>query len=263
MRTKFINPPINELIVGVYFNAETAGLRAEHVGAFWSSLRGEFPKIQQQIPIAHPITVPATATIELMPSGEPFPMPRFWLESSEPSFLMQIQKDAFLFNWRRRDQQYPHFNDVKKQFDENFARYEGFLKDEFEIALPPVATAELTYTNLIEPCEYWSGPKDTAEVLNNFSITGAPWDDVDSTEFNHVAVQRFASNLSVRTTVRSGKTTKGACLIFELRCTGGQGNVPKAETDQWFDRAHNIVHDTFIGMTNPAVQQEFWIEKKE
>jgi hypothetical protein len=45
-------------------------------------------------------------------------MPRFWLED-KPAYLMQIQKDAFLFNWRTGGAQ-PSLRDIKKAFAVNY-----------------------------------------------------------------------------------------------------------------------------------------------
>jgi hypothetical protein len=51
--------------------------------------------------------------IELTGESEIYPMPRFWLEAEDGTILMQIQKNAFLFNWRKREAQYPHYENVK------------------------------------------------------------------------------------------------------------------------------------------------------
>jgi uncharacterized protein (TIGR04255 family) len=96
MTVKFRNPPINELVIGVYFTRDLHALRAEHVGLFWSSIRPEFPTTQQQ-PIVVPPIIPSAAgvTMEFGAPGELFPMPRFWIESAD---RLQIQRNAFLFN---------------------------------------------------------------------------------------------------------------------------------------------------------------------
>ncbi len=38
MKVRFKNPPINELIIGVYFHPPLARLRSEHIGLLWSRL---------------------------------------------------------------------------------------------------------------------------------------------------------------------------------------------------------------------------------
>src|SRR5580704_19342195 len=105
MSIKFKNPPISELVIGVYFDREIPSLRSEHVGLFWGQVREDFPNIQQQPLVNAPVRQPFPQQIFI--SSESW-MPRFWLEASDGSTLMQIQKNAFLFNWRKKETDYPH-----------------------------------------------------------------------------------------------------------------------------------------------------------
>jgi hypothetical protein len=100
--------------------------------------------------------------IELGAGFEMFPLPRFWIESPNGEMLMQIQRNAFLFNWRKREGNYPHFESVKKSFDRNFALFVNFLEKELSLQSPEIQVAELTYINLIERTDYWSGPRPAA-----------------------------------------------------------------------------------------------------
>ena len=61
-----------------------------------------------------------------------FPLPRFSIKSPNGEMLIQIQRNAFLFNWRKREGHYPHFEVVKKSFDRNFALFMQFLEKEFQ-----------------------------------------------------------------------------------------------------------------------------------
>jgi len=93
MAVKFKNPPIHELVIGARFAPQLRALRSEHIGLLWSRLgRKDFPTVHQKPPLDVPI-----------PSATEFlPMPRFWLESKEDDKLIQVQKNAFLLNWRSR-----------------------------------------------------------------------------------------------------------------------------------------------------------------
>jgi hypothetical protein len=44
MTVKYGNPPINELVLGLYFDQPTP-MRAEYAGVFWASVRDEFPGV--------------------------------------------------------------------------------------------------------------------------------------------------------------------------------------------------------------------------
>jgi uncharacterized protein (TIGR04255 family) len=260
MRLKFKHPPISELIVGVYFGSEIAPLRAEHVGVFWSSIRKEFPKIQQQPLTMPPTAAVAAAVLELSFSNELFPMPRYWLEARDDAYLMQIQRDAFIFNWRKRGTDYPHFDAVKAAFDQNYARYCEFLNTEFKITQLPISVAELTYVNLIESCEYWQGVGDTSKVLPAFHTVSGRSEGVDlrNVSFNQILVEQYAPDLTVRTTVRSALKDATPVLIFEIRCTGKQNDPSKSGADSWYHRAHELIGRCFLNMTSPEIQSKYW-----
>ena len=85
MRIKFQNPPINELVMGTYFNPPLANFRNEHIGLLWSKFRDEFPHVAQQPPIGD-------AEFMMALGGELFPMPRYWFIAEDQVSLLQVQK---------------------------------------------------------------------------------------------------------------------------------------------------------------------------
>ena len=263
MKTKFRHPPINELVIGLYFDRHLP-LRSEHVGLFWSSVRSDFPVIRQQPMISPPVlgAVPAI-TVELVGPEEVYPMPRFWLESQD-GMLMQVQKNAFLLNWRKGASDYPHYETVKASFDRNFVRFARFIDDEFQTK-PTLQIAELSYINTIESCDYWSGPKDTANVFPLFRIVLCPEaPESQQPNFNHIATHQFSSDLSLSIAIRNGRLqTDGGkpVLIFEFRALGLLGASDKPEADLWFARAHEAIGDCFMAITNPDIQQQYWQPK--
>ncbi len=186
-------------------------------------------------------------------------MPRFWLEASDGSTLMQIQKNAFLFNWRKRDSEYPHFDTVKNAFDDNKRRFFKFLSDELSEAAPRPQLADLTYINLIEPCEYWSGPLDTARVIPGFSLALPQSSALEPADFQQVTSQRLAVDLTLSTTIRSARSAEDPTkpvLVIEYRATG---LLPDPDAvDKWFDRAHDAIGHCFTEMTNQAIQTDHW-----
>ena len=127
-----------------------------------AAYKKEYPIINQQAPIAGMLD-----TI----GPEVFPMPRYWFISEDEVNLIQVQKNAFIFNWRRRNGDYPHFfENLKPAFDKNFSVFEEFLRAETETTNLPIDLCELTYVNVIERCEYWSGPADTPNVIPSFCV---------------------------------------------------------------------------------------------
>jgi uncharacterized protein (TIGR04255 family) len=258
-KLKFKNPPINELVVGVYFERDILQLRSEHVGLFWGTIRESFPKIQQQSPISRPNIPPLGVMFEVASPGEVFPLPRFWLEDADSCYLIQIQKNAFLLNWRRRDAAYPHFEVVKEKFDENFKLYKNFLKRELGVE-PTIQMVDLNYVNVIHVCDYWRGPSDTSKIIPSFRLPVAEAKVMEHPGFNQLTMQKFSQSLTVTTGIRLVRmvTTKEPALHFELRAVGLIGSGSTSEADRWFEHAHEVLGDCFVKMTNPAIQKKYW-----
>lgn len=259
MKVKYRNPPINELVIGLYFDRDVTSFRLEHVGLFWSTLRQEFPTVQQQPIVTPPIGVSAPPFFEV--TNEFFPMPRFWLEAVDGSMLMQIQRNAFLFNWRKREGDYPHYDAVKRAFDKYFSRFTRFLESELGAPIPKLQIADLTYINVIESCEYWRGPQDTEAVFPRFRLPSCDVGSQSPPEFNQVTNQRFAPDLSLITAIRTGRMPQKPnepVLIFEFRALGLIGGADKFAADEWFGRAHETIGNCFTGMTSPDIQQRYW-----
>lgn len=263
MPVKFKNPPINEVIIGAYFDQPIMPLRSEHIGVFWwSRIKSKFPRIQQQPELTLPI-VGANYSIQFGIADEPYPMPRFWLSSEDGTMLLQIQKNAFILNWRKREDDYPHFDKVKGYFDQYLESFLSFLRTELKVDSVHFQVTELTYSNLIEPGSYWTNPLDTPRLLPSLSILdiGAPSELPP--DFNYVTAYRFAPDLTLNVTVRTGRNPTDASqsvLVFELRAIGALGAVGKAEADMWYDRAHDTIGHCFTTMTNPNIQRNHWRE---
>ena len=256
MKAKFKYPPINELVIGVYFDSDIVPLRAEHVGMFWSTVREKFPSISQHNPVIRPV-----AQILPFEFEDGFPMPRFWLESVDQATIIQIQKNAFLFNWRKRDSTYPHFDAVKAQFDTYFNLFSRFVKDEFRIDSLNIQVAELMYTNLIEKCDYWTGYEDTAAVIPLFRLPIPLGQEVSQVDFNQITSKRMAADLTLTTSIKTGLTAtvpNTPVLVFELRAVGLLADQDKASADLWLGRAHDVIGDCFTKMTNPDIQERYW-----
>lgn len=259
MTVKYGNPPINELVLGLYFDQPTP-MRAEYAGVFWASVRDEFPSIQQQPIIAPP--APSGGQIYSFEFSGPFemPMPRFWLEAADGNTLMQLQNNAFLFNWRKRDTTYPHYDSVKAGFDKNYATYLRFLRKEFNVT-PSIQIAELTYINIVESCEYWTSAKDTGRVFPSFQFASPP-KGINDPDFHQTMSERFAPDLTITSTIRNGAVPKPtgqvAALVFEYRAIGLLGSADKTEADAWFNRAHEAIGVYFNTMTSPEIQKQYW-----
>lgn len=264
MTMRFENPPINELVIATYFNPPLFALRNEHVGLFWSKIREEFPNVEQKHPVGGAAALGFTGNDDALKQvGEDvFPMPRFWFVSDDETHLIQLQKNAFMFNWRSREAEYPRYAGLlKPAFDRHYRVFKNFAQDEAGVPEVKVDHCELTYVNLIKPCQYWAGPRDTPAVLPFVEIpefgTPSGGEFALNSTYNHV----LAPDLHLRITVRTGEATDQPgtpVLVFELSARGRLGQAAKSAVDVWFDRAHDAIVDCFVNITSAEVQQNHW-----
>jgi uncharacterized protein (TIGR04255 family) len=254
---KFKFPPINELVIGVYFNTPLLGLRAEHIGLFWHSIRDTFPIVSQTGPI---VAQGAAVDAALLPAPEEvYPLPRFWLSSADETMLVQLQRNAFLLNWRKRDQMYPHYETVKREFDRVYGIFAEFARETVRQDFA-IEAAELTYINLVQAGEYWSGVNDIARVIPSFCPLESGVDGAKLTGTTQSTAWSVGADVSLTAKVQTVTMAadKSAALVFELSAKGRLGAATKAQVDAWFDRAHKVTGTAFRGMTSPDIQAHVW-----
>jgi uncharacterized protein (TIGR04255 family) len=249
MRKKYENPPINEVVIGAYLKDPILSMRVEHVGLFWQKLIDRFPKSMQNMTIGN---------VEIPADGEIFPMQRFWFISEDDAHLIQIQRNAILFNWRKRDNFYPHYEDIKREFDSIFSQFQSFAKDSFGVPHIGIAQCELTYINIIEDEDYFRTFADTTTVIPQHSsplIEGFP-----PPQFNTAYAFQADKDIQLGVNIQSRRNanTQNDVLYFELRTTGPVPEGTKAAADAWLDRAHDVIGNTFNTLTNPEIQQKYW-----
>jgi uncharacterized protein (TIGR04255 family) len=177
--------------------------------------------------------------------------------------LIQLQKNAFMLNWRRQDAQYPHFaENLKPAFDKYYRIFEDFAREDAGVEDIKIDQCELTYINTIEACEYWKGPQDTARVVPSFAIPEPGTDQIAAPAFNCTYVYVPSKDLQLRVAIRNGEvTTKPGTpvLVLEIKATGRLGQVGKSTADAWFERAHEAIIACFVGMTSKDIQHTYWI----
>lgn len=255
MPLKFDAPPINELVIAIYYDQGIKSLGAEHVGLFWSQIRDRFPTIRQHPPVMPPHIGYTTQDPYLV---EFDPMPRLWLESTDQETVIQIQKNAFMLNWRSRGGRYPSYEKVKEDFDTYKKLFFKFLKEVLNEEEPKTRLADLTYTNLVKRSDYWTGLQDTSKIIPNFSIA-VPVSTSEVPDFQQAYIQKINDELALNTSIKSARSAQdptAPMLVIEYRALGLLSDP--STLDKWFSNAHIVIDDCFSKMTAKDIQINYW-----
>jgi uncharacterized protein (TIGR04255 family) len=252
MKLVFEKPPINEVSIGMQF-APLPNLRSEHIGLFWNRLRTAFPNSQQNIPLGVLAQVPS----------EIFPMPRFWFIAKDDATLIQVHRNAFLFNWRLRAEEYPRFERVFEAFRQHRSTFIQFLKEDLNTTKIEQAKYQLNYVNLFEDAPYWSGPEDTPKIVPSFAFPNPGLKSVKPKDFNSTTTYQVEDDLLLSVATRNGlnNTTGRMALVLELEASGTHPRFEAEKANEWYQRAHTAISESFVALTDRQIQEQYWIPK--
>jgi uncharacterized protein (TIGR04255 family) len=271
-RIKFKNPPIHELTIAL-FHLPIVEMKAQHIGTYWDRIRQNYPLCEQQYPIislpdpqAQPNPQPQPAAVFQDLTGEIFPLPRFWFFSKLHPTLIQVQRNAFIFNWRRGSgsEEYPHYEAVIEDFWHELAGYKTFVEDSVGGKLDVIQRCELTYVNLIAPNEVFASPAQLMNVLPpTASLYDVQTDNRQLTGLNAAATYRVNPTLYIDLTIRLGQRfdTKELAAMLELKAHGVPSDLSLNGVRDWYDSAHEATYQLFLDATDKQLQKKIWKPK--
>jgi uncharacterized protein (TIGR04255 family) len=146
-------PPVSEVVLSVQF-ASNPQFQIVHAGLFWQLVRDQFPNVSEQIPLQAVFEtfggqVAPAGPIQVQAFSTP-PFPRFWFESEDRAYVLQLQQDRILFNWRAisSDSVYPRYETLRERFLTRLRRLAEFFENQKLGPLSP-NQCEVTYINSI------------------------------------------------------------------------------------------------------------------
>ena len=246
------NPPVIEVAYGVAFNA-LERLRAPHTGLFWSMIRDEFPKVTHAAPVG-----PIPTEIDF----GTLPLPRIWYISKDENFLVQLQSNRFLFNWRiiRPDDEYPRFEVVQSGFQKNFALFEEFI-DSAGLGELDLQTYELTYINHVERTGRFEDLRYVSSLFPDLRwrtptnrYLPIPSHLTWSVGFEFGKKGRLVADLKPA----YRRSDKRELFVFELKATGNATAEGNENANAWFEQAREWIVCGFADLTSEKAQSDLW-----
>jgi uncharacterized protein (TIGR04255 family) len=146
----FDAPPVSEVALGVQFAAPVAD-DAVALADFWPQIRDQFPDLERHEAIDRidESFGPAAPSQQFQINLGVEPR-RYWFVSADKRWLVQVQPDRFVFNWRRQgdDEAYPRYRSLRRRFEELYRTFAASVGEERLAANPPEWCAT-TYVNNI------------------------------------------------------------------------------------------------------------------
>jgi len=245
----FGSPPVVEVVMGVQFQP-LKQLQAPYFGLFWQTVRPEYSSCRENPPITPQMEdfgrPGAFKEPEFQVSQMP-PLPRAFFEDASGQWLIQLQRDRFLHNWRGgpEDGGYPRYPAVREKFLSQWSNFQRFVADN-ELGDIDVTQLEITYLNHVAP---WTDESELGDLFPDFR-----WRETDRLlarpEAYNISCAFTSSDSSsrLRATVRPGiHQQKGNILLFELTV---RGVAEKDGIESWFDHGRSWIVTAFADLTS-------------
>ena len=262
----FKTPPVIEVVCGVIFKP-IREMTTPHLGLLWTKFQSSYPRCREVAPLAPVVEgfdeqphISQSSVVEEMPS---FLLPRIWFESDDGRGLIQIQKDRFHYNWKKKEEsdEYPHYVNVLASFRQYFQCFETFLDENHLGVLEPLQY-EITYVNHVSHGEGWQSLDTIQSLFPDITWQNAENRFLPCPEQINVRWSFLLPNRSGRLHIGINKGTrlrdKTPLLVLNITARGITEDRSRQAMWQWFDVAHEWIVSGFADVTARKVQEEIW-----
>ena len=245
---EYKKPPVVEVAIGVHFKPLNKFTTA-YFGSFWSLHKKAYPKVEDQPPILE-LVQPELVTLP--------PLRRVWFQEPDGGYLIQLQSDLFILNWRKvsEDSAYVRFAEIKKRFYEAWASFKDFVKAE-NLGAIETTRYEVTYVNQI------------AEAPNSFPAALARYSHLITlreSNSDYFLPEPSAVSADIQFKIPDGRGTLrvvfkhgtrpndgGDVMQVDLAATMG-AKPDESDLDEWLEVAHTWIVQGFTDLTSREAQ---------
>jgi uncharacterized protein (TIGR04255 family) len=255
----FADPPVDEVVIGLMF-MPVGGFSTNHVAKYREAVKHDFPGLQYQprlmVQLENLAAEPfgAQLPIGLLTPQAFQPAQRTWLVAGDDQRLLQLQEDAFLSNWRRRNDPYPRFELLLQDFWSRFALFRSQLSSDSVIPLQ-IQQLEVSYINWVpfetSSLDDWFQPAKSSYVPTGADTLRAEhlaWNASYVIRDEGVSVARMHARQMEALRTGPGVPHLGAQLELTYRAPLAPGASDDEIIDRAFQARDKIVW-AFTGLT--------------
>jgi uncharacterized protein (TIGR04255 family) len=260
-------PPVIEVVCGIQFES-LANFQATALGLFWQRIREEYVDTKEMPPLPPTkeqfgeISKGITPEIEILSSP---PIPRMFYVDKTGSWLMQLQKDRFLHNWRKEKESdvYPRFPVVFGKFWNSWEKYLRFCQEE-KLGELTINQLEITYINHIPAGDGWSELGELGKVFPDVGWRTRsrflPSPESMGLRLSF-ALPEGKGRLHVSLNYAIRLTDNHPVLLCEMTARGMSLTKDPSDIRAWFELGREWIVRGFADIIDLKVQKECWGRK--
>jgi uncharacterized protein (TIGR04255 family) len=263
----FTNPPVIETVLSLQF-APLEQFGIPHFGLYWQKIRSEYPRYELHPPLIgvtekfDPSLLHQKIGLRIDLGFALGPAVRCWFIDESGNRLLQVQKDRFIYNWRKvkGDEIYPRYESIKDKFKEEWLRFCAFLREE-NLGAPEVNQCEVTYVNHIDYNSGWEGYGELSKVIacwkGSYSGTFLPPPEKVNLNVSHLLPGKEGRlHISLEPVLRSRDAVE--VLQLNLTARGAPSSSSVEDIFRWLDLGRSWVVRGFTDFTTENMHKKLW-----
>ena len=257
----FDNPPIFEVSFSVQFEP-IKELHIGYIGLLWGIYKERYPNVESMEELPHQIekfgVIARDLPKPLFQMHEKFPPPRMRIESEGQDYIIQIQKDRFVYNWKKNptnENDYPRYNVLRQNFLDELNRFTEFLQLH-ELDALEFNQVEFTYVNHIDADNH-----TMQFVFNDIGQESNYPDDLEleafTINFKHIISKLDNPIGRLYTAINKAQVIADASNIFKLTFTARSRliNPSLSGVTEVMDILRSAINSSFEAITTKDMHQ--------
>ncbi len=184
------------------------------------------------------------------------PLRRAWLLDAQGAYLIQLQQELITFNWRKGDSTdtYPRFPKIYAEFVDILSHFEKAVEEEGGGKVT-YQQYQLSYVNMIDEAS-GLGEIKAHQAVNGPSIISDKSELSEPEAINWTTTYVLSKNsgrISWAAQLALIPPKMSKALRLEIGAAGIPSPVNSESRDAWFQEAHDLICESFVGSTNPKL----------
>ncbi len=258
---RFDTPPVIETVLGLQFNL-LPHFSAAHAGWFWRNYLDKdwtsvktVPRLPDQFERFGGERIWQRPQLEVHTAPQP---ERIQIIRKDDERMIQVQNTRFIYNWLKRTSEYPSYEKLLPQFQENFDLFKNFVR-EAELGKLELTQWEVTYVNHIPRGELWESVADWRDILLDFYVPGISEKGLLLDGFGgewNLIIGKNEGRLHISVQHGKGKKDEEEYEIMVMKVTA-RGPIKEGTFVEGLELGHESIVRTFTAVTTPKAHKHW------